>query len=198
MTTQLDNSATPLDDTLSAVQRAPPVPLIYSCRRCRTALFRDNMLSFHEVGVHHFSYRRAHKNAGGGGVGGAVLSSSGSGSGSGGSGEAGEQQQQPPPTCTSHFLSEALVWMASASSDLEGKLNCPGCSSRVGTLSWVGSQCSCGTWVNPSIQILKKYVEAVGHEVKLVVGGGAGPAPPPGDGEGGGIQPPPTNTTAVS
>lgn len=48
-----------------------------------------------------------------------------------------QQQHPPPPTCTSHFLSEALVWMASASSDLEGKLNCPGCSSRVGALSWV-------------------------------------------------------------
>jgi len=23
----------------------------------------------------------------------------------------------------------------------------------------VGSQCSCGTWVTPAIQILKKYVE---------------------------------------
>jgi dual specificity phosphatase 12 len=118
--------------------------LIYSCRRCRCALFRDTVVSLHEIGAHGFSYRRAHKGAGGGGVGGATLSSDGS---------------SPAITCTSYFLSEALVWMSDASTDVEGKLNCPGCACRLGTLSWVGSQCSCGTWVTPAIQILKKYVE---------------------------------------
>jgi hypothetical protein len=30
---------------------------------------------------------------------------------------------------------------------------------RVGTLKWAGSQCSCGTWVTPALQVYKKVVD---------------------------------------
>lgn len=30
-----------------------------------------------------------------------------------------------------------------AAADVEGKLNCPKCGSRVGVLKWTGNQCSC-------------------------------------------------------
>ncbi|KAG5175166.1 hypothetical protein JKP88DRAFT_229260 [Tribonema minus] len=45
--------------------------------------------------------------------------------------------------------------------DLEGKICCPGkhCSARVGTYKWTGSQCSCGTWITPAIQIPKSKVD---------------------------------------
>jgi hypothetical protein len=33
-----------------------------------------------------------------------------------------------------------------ASTDVEGKLSCPKCGARVGTLNWTGSQCSCAFW----------------------------------------------------
>jgi hypothetical protein len=61
--------------------------------------------------------------------------------------------------CTSFFLSDALQWMRSASADVEGKLVCYGCGARVGILKWQGSQCSCGTWVNPAIQLYKKALD---------------------------------------
>jgi len=43
----------------------------------------------------------------------------------------------------------------------EGKLCCPNvkCNSRLGSFHWSGSQCSCGTWVTPSIKVTKSRVD---------------------------------------
>jgi hypothetical protein len=102
------------------------------------------MVTLHEVGAHGFSYHRTKKEmrevAGGGG--------------GASSGQVGEHA-----VCTSIFLGEALKWMADAASDIEGKLMCPKCAVRVGSLDWAGSQCSCGTWVTPAIQITRKLVD---------------------------------------
>jgi hypothetical protein len=45
----------------------------------------------------------------------------------------------------------------------QGKLMCPNakCQSRIGTFSWSGSQCSCGTWVTPYIKLIKSKVDHV-------------------------------------
>ena len=59
--------------------------------------------------------------------------------------------------CTSHFLSEPEEWMNLE--ELEGKLHCPQCDTRFGTFVWAGTQCSCGTWVVPGIQIPKSRVD---------------------------------------
>ena len=138
---------TPIADDAVAGAAAPDAAaseLIYSCRRCRAPLFRPSLLVEHDVGAHQFSYHRVQKDAreiaGGGG----------------GASSAGEAH----PTCTSFFLSEVVKWMATASADIEGKLLCPGCSVRVGTIAWAGSQCSCGTWVTPAIQIKKGVCDA--------------------------------------
>lgn len=70
--------------------------------------------------------------------------------------------------CSSLFLEEVLPWM---DEDLlaEGKIHCPTakCHSRLGALQWSGSQCSCGTWVTPSIKITKSRVDQL-HEVSSV------------------------------
>lgn len=62
--------------------------------------------------------------------------------------------------CSSYFLEEVLPWM---DDDLlaEGKIHCPTpkCQSRLGALQWSGSQCSCGTWVTPSIKITKSRID---------------------------------------
>eukprot|EP00696_Hemimastix_kukwesjijk_P015017 gnl/Hemi2/3108_TR1100_c0_g1_i1.p1 gnl/Hemi2/3108_TR1100_c0_g1~~gnl/Hemi2/3108_TR1100_c0_g1_i1.p1 ORF type:complete len:127 (-),score=21.78 gnl/Hemi2/3108_TR1100_c0_g1_i1:215-565(-) len=59
--------------------------------------------------------------------------------------------------CTSIFLSEPQPWMDTA--DVDGKVLCPKCKVRVGAFSWSGSQCSCGTWVTPAIQMSCGKVE---------------------------------------
>jgi hypothetical protein len=116
----------------------PSLELIYSCKRCRQALFRPDQLSDHEAGVHRFSSHRFQKDV---------------------AAHDGNYNAVIKKPCTSFFLSDALQWMKSASEDVEGKLCCPKCSARVGTLKWPGSQCSCGTWVTPAIQINKKAVD---------------------------------------
>lgn len=56
--------------------------------------------------------------------------------------------------CTSHFLLEPEPYMKQ-----EGKLACPKCDTRFGTFVWAGSQCSCGFWCVPAIQIPKSKVD---------------------------------------
>lgn len=64
--------------------------------------------------------------------------------------------------CSSYFLSETLPWMDDAFLE-EGKIHCPNakCQSRLGSFQWSGSQCSCGTWVTPSIKLTKSRVDPV-------------------------------------
>jgi dual specificity phosphatase 12 len=61
--------------------------------------------------------------------------------------------------CTSWFLQTTLPWMEST--DHEGKAACPTCQTKVGHWNWSGAQCSCGTWVVPSIQIPHSKVDVI-------------------------------------
>jgi dual specificity phosphatase 12 len=150
----------------------PLPPAYYSCRRCRCFLFSPSDVGSHAVGSHAFSYRRAAKS---GGVAPARAA-----------GAEGSPAEAPSP-CTSFFLSDALPWMSGASRDVSNKLACPGCGARLGDLSWAGSQCSCGTWVTPAIQLQKKAVELRGAAAAAPLaglpgcggggGGGGGGAP---------------------
>ncbi|DAZ99113.1 TPA: hypothetical protein N0F65_008418 [Lagenidium giganteum] len=64
--------------------------------------------------------------------------------------------------CTSYFLADTMPWM-DEDHLAEGKLICPmpKCQSRVGHFQWAGAQCSCGTWVTPSVKITKSRVDKV-------------------------------------
>lgn len=68
-------------------------------------------------------------------------------------------QRSAQEDCTSHFI-ETYTWMGDLMS-LEGKLNCPKCSARVGSFNWAGMQCSCGTWVRPAFQVVKSKVDEI-------------------------------------
>ena len=61
----------------------------------------------------------------------------------------------PNEICNTHFLEEPTSWME----QIEGKVFCPKCKTRIGALSWRGSQCSCGSWVAPSISFPKSKVD---------------------------------------
>mmetsp|Transcript_12293 Transcript_12293/g.21934 ORF Transcript_12293/g.21934 Transcript_12293/m.21934 type:complete len:335 (-) Transcript_12293:153-1157(-) len=101
---------------------------VFCCQKCRCALFTEDQLSKqHNEGKHTFGYRRLEKE----GVAGKVAKG-----------------------CTSLFLSEPNTWMAetTSTSTVSGKLQCPKCGWRVGTFAWAGGQCSCGTWIVPSLQ----------------------------------------------
>ena len=40
-----------------------------------------------------------------------------------------------------------------------GRLECPTCSAKVGSFSWVAEQCSCGEWVVPAARLLRSALD---------------------------------------
>mmetsp|Transcript_4083 Transcript_4083/g.7156 ORF Transcript_4083/g.7156 Transcript_4083/m.7156 type:complete len:343 (+) Transcript_4083:52-1080(+) len=99
---------------------------MFCCQKCRCALFTDQQLSKqHVTGQHEFGYFKQAKD--------------------------GKGSRE----CSSMFLSEPNQWMSTLAmaDEVVGKLNCPKCGHRVGSFSWSGSQCSCGTWIVPAIQV---------------------------------------------
>eukprot|EP01138_Halocafeteria_seosinensis_P012867 gb/GECG01013144.1/.p1 GENE.gb/GECG01013144.1/~~gb/GECG01013144.1/.p1 ORF type:complete len:155 (+),score=23.64 gb/GECG01013144.1/:1-465(+) len=71
--------------------------------------------------------------------------------------------------CSSWFLDEPLQWMREQTNSEDGKLVCPNdkCDAKLGYIKWAGTQCSCGTWVTPAIQIQKRAVEIRSRETGL-------------------------------
>lgn len=128
----------PPPPTFIAPSEDPNLEMIYSCRRCRQLLFRPELITEHDTAQHRFSSHRRAKDI---------------------ASHDGNMAYGGPKDCTSFFLAEAVQWMKSASEDVEGKLCCPKCNTRLGMLKWAGSQCSCGTWVTPAIQVYKKSVD---------------------------------------
>ncbi|OWZ01068.1 hypothetical protein PHMEG_00027616 [Phytophthora megakarya] len=114
----------------------------FACKKCRCVLFTSEQLAPHEPEQHQISTRRKLKD---------LRHSAGAN-----------------VACSSLFLEETLPWMDEALL-AEGKVHCPTakCHSRLGALQWSGSQCSCGTWVTPSIKITKSRVDAVFKQSNL-------------------------------
>ena len=104
----------------------------YACRMCRTVVISENHLIIHEPNIHSFHNKSSKK------------------------------RSQSQSSCQSLFCDEiVLAWLSQEGQDNEGKLACPKCCFKIGTWSWSGSQCSCGTWVVPSIQIPLSKVDRI-------------------------------------
>jgi dual specificity phosphatase 12 len=67
------------------------------------------------------------------------------------------------PAQCAHFFLEPQDWMQSTidEGELEGKLECPKCFSKVGGYAWQGMRCSCGKWVTPCFSLGKGKVDEV-------------------------------------
>ncbi|KDO29469.1 hypothetical protein SPRG_06007 [Saprolegnia parasitica CBS 223.65] len=104
----------------------------YVCRMCRFKLFTSEDLLEHEPHQHRIALRKMIK----------------------------ERNPNGVVDCSSFFMADTMPWMDEALL-AEGKLHCPikKCNARLGSFEWSGSQCSCGTWVTPSIQITKSRVD---------------------------------------
>ena len=131
--------ATQLELVADAPHIIDPYQNRYFCRMCRTALFGESDLQDppHEVSQHQFSRRKMNHSA---------------------------MTVDPiPDRCQSYFLQQSLRWMGDNIQNgiSEGKLNCPNCAAKIGTWIWSGTQCSCGTWVVPAIQVPKSKVDVV-------------------------------------
>ncbi|KAF3858853.1 hypothetical protein F7725_012054 [Dissostichus mawsoni] len=63
--------------------------------------------------------------------------------------------------CTSYFI-EPVQWMEPALVGvMDGQLLCPKCSSKLGSFSWCGDRCSCGSWVTPAFQLHHNRVDEI-------------------------------------
>ncbi|CAM9438744.1 unnamed protein product [Chrysoparadoxa australica] len=102
----------------------------FTCRLCRRVLFRSDALEEHQTGLQSFQRRKELKSGASGG------------------------------SCSSYFVREKLEWMEDMR-EVEGKILCPNakCNARLGGYKWVGSQCSCGSWVTPAIQFPMSKVD---------------------------------------
>ncbi|XP_015596741.1 dual specificity protein phosphatase MPK-4 [Cephus cinctus] len=72
------------------------------------------------------------------------------------------QKEELPPTevCTKTYFLEPLSWMPNIMHNVEGKLNCPKCSTKLGSFSWVaGCQCPCGSKIAPAFYLVPSKVD---------------------------------------
>lgn len=119
---------------------------VYCCRLCSTFLFTSTQLSFHEPKKHQFSWRKKRKQS----------NSVGAPSPSSSTASAPQKASLVLQNeCNSLFLQECPEWRP----QVEGKIHCPKCKARVGSFSWSGAQCSCGTWVTPAICFQRARVD---------------------------------------
>ncbi|XP_065532238.1 dual specificity protein phosphatase 12 [Lathamus discolor] len=121
----------------TSVCQTPNTEALYRCRKCRRALFRSSSILSHTEGSGPTAF--AHKRI----TDSAPL--------------CGDTREK----CTSYFT-EPVQWMEPALLGvMEGQLLCPKCTSKLGSFSWRGEQCSCGRWVTPAFQIHKSRVDEV-------------------------------------
>ncbi|XP_047188188.1 dual specificity protein phosphatase 12 isoform X3 [Scophthalmus maximus] len=104
----------------------------YRCRKCRRTVFRGSSILSHPVG--------------------------------GGASAFGHKKSRNltgDVQCTSYFI-EPVLWMEQALLGvMDGQLLCPKCSSKLGSFSWCGDQCSCGRWVTPAFQLHRNRVDEI-------------------------------------
>ncbi|XP_029046183.1 dual specificity protein phosphatase MPK-4-like [Osmia bicornis bicornis] len=70
------------------------------------------------------------------------------------------EEQQSVEFCTKILFVEPLAWMPDIIHNVEGKLNCPKCGTKLGSFSWIaGSQCPCGSKIAPAFYLVPSKVD---------------------------------------
>lgn len=63
--------------------------------------------------------------------------------------------------CSSYFI-EPMEWIEGLDQwNIEGRLDCPRCHTKLGSYCWSGAQCSCGRWVTPAFMLHRKQVDEI-------------------------------------
>lgn len=110
--------------------------VVFKCRKCRQALFKQSGIMKHCVGEGEvaFSWR----------------------------GKVSTEKTEKPndsAVCDLSYFIEPVRWMAGSIQDLEGKLSCPKCNCKIGSFLWYGERCPCGSWVAPAFHIQTTKVD---------------------------------------
>jgi len=114
-----------IEPTQSSTQHIPnPEKTRYACKRCRSVLFGvEDLEDPPHVQKQHNFQKKRHKSG-----------------------------YNNMGTCQNHCLVQPLPWM-NGCNEMEGRIHCFKCNTKLGHYSWTGAQCSCGTWVTPAIMI---------------------------------------------
>ncbi|OBZ89656.1 Dual specificity protein phosphatase 12 [Choanephora cucurbitarum] len=64
--------------------------------------------------------------------------------------------------CSSYFI-EPMQWMEGLIDEVQGRIDCPKCQSKLGSYNWAGDQCSCGRWITPTFMLHSNKVDQVGN-----------------------------------
>ncbi|XP_014227363.1 dual specificity protein phosphatase MPK-4-like [Trichogramma pretiosum] len=71
-----------------------------------------------------------------------------------------EDEVDKSQPCNQTYFVEPLAWMPDILHKVDGKLNCPKCSSKLGSFSWIsGSQCPCGSKIAPAFYLIPSKVD---------------------------------------
>ncbi|XP_034949436.1 dual specificity protein phosphatase MPK-4 isoform X2 [Chelonus insularis] len=74
--------------------------------------------------------------------------------------EKAKKEDKSTEICTKTYFIEPLAWMPDIMHNVEGKLNCPKCETKLGSYSWVsGCQCPCGTKIAPAFYLIPSKVD---------------------------------------
>lgn len=62
--------------------------------------------------------------------------------------------------CNKIYFIEPIVWMKEVVNNVEGKLYCPSCHTKIGSFNWImASKCPCGTQVSPSFYLVPSKID---------------------------------------
>lgn len=62
--------------------------------------------------------------------------------------------------CNKFYFIEPLSWMKDVINNVEGKLYCPSCKTKIGSFNWImASKCVCGTQVFPSFYLVPSKID---------------------------------------
>jgi len=106
--------------------------VLYKCKKCRRPLFKSTSRLSHKVGRGEvaFDWRSS-------------LPSNGM----------SDQDDGSESVCEQSLFIEPVKWMGEDVLALEGKIACPKCHAKLGSFTWSGERCACGTWVTPAFHI---------------------------------------------
>ncbi|XP_048738344.1 dual specificity protein phosphatase 12-like isoform X1 [Ostrea edulis] len=112
--------------------------VVFKCRKCRHSLFKQSGILKHTVGDGEVAFDWRGKVS---------------------SAKVERADDQEEKLCDLSYFIEPVRWMAKSVQELEGKLNCPKCSCKIGSFIWYGERCPCGAWVAPAFHIQTAKVD---------------------------------------
>ncbi|GFS06083.1 dual specificity protein phosphatase 12 [Elysia marginata] len=122
----------------------------FKCRKCRQFLFHSGAVTSHNIGEGESAFDWRSK-----------VPTNQRRRGDNQSTLYGDNGTPAVTKCTRSLFVDPLVWMKGKIHDIQGKLHCPKCSTKIGSYVWYGEKCPCGAWVAPAFHIDSGKVDKI-------------------------------------